>query len=191
MKKYLIAHELGHAVCAEVQDGFWYSSGLVLERDETSLAYAWSEKLDTKKEGLKSPYVKLKQMMNLGGLFGELLYSGKWNPWGVRADIDEVVSANTSRHPLILELDDWLWRDDDENSFRFCSALSTDSERRAFTLDAHDTARRLPALWDAYLDFCDRIDKHLFCVNVDEIVKSKKTEIEEEELKEIVKEIVI
>ncbi len=191
MKTGLISHELGHAVCAEVQDGFWYASGLVLTKDDGALAYCWSEKRDDRKPNINGPYSKIKGMMSLGGVFGEILLQGKWSPWGARYDIDEFATANSKgNNKLMIELDRWLWIDDDELSFKACSTHSDERSRRAFVLDAHDTVRRLPNLWDAYLDFCDRINKVVFLSNVEDIAKSKKVELDEAELKKIVKEIV-
>jgi len=192
MNKLVIAHELGHAVCAEAQDGFWYPSGLSFEKDESALAYCYCEKHDQKKPDLKGPYIKLKQMMNLGGIFGELLYGANWSPWGARCDVDEFITANSKgKNKLMVELDGWNWIDDDELSFRACTILSGDKARREFVLDAHDTARRLPHLWVAYLDFCDRIDKATFFANVEDIANEKQVEIDQKQIKKIVKEILI
>ena len=192
MDKSIIAHELGHAICAEVQDGYWYPSSLDFERDENALAYCYCDKLDEKKTYVKGPYSRAKQVMNLGGIFGELLYAGDWSPWGARSDIDEFVTANhKSKSKLKDELDKWLFRDDDELSFRACSSFADESSRREFALDHHDTCRRLPELWNAYLDFCDRISKDAFRENIEDIAKSKETSIGGAELKAIIKDIKI
>lgn len=194
MHRLTIAHELGHAIGAETQDGFWYPSGLSFEKDDNAVAYCYCEQLDTKKPNLKGPYTKVKQIMNLGGIFGELLYAGYWHPWGARGDIDEFISANSNtRNKLKDELDDWYWLADDDKAFR--AVLNHDdygyASRGKFVLDCHDTARRLPLLWEAHLDFCDRISKEAFKDNVIEISKTKETEIGEKELKKIIEDIVL
>lgn len=192
MNKLIVAHELGHAVCAEVQDGFWFPLGLGFEKDESVIAYCYCDKHDKKKPNLKGPYSKTKSMMNLGGLFGELLYGSNWSPWGARADIDEFVTTNSkTKNKIMIELDSWTWVDDDNLSFRACTRLESDKIRREFVLDAHETARRLPNLWEAYLDFCDRIDKKIFFASVDAISTSNKLELNKSELKKIIKEIII
>jgi hypothetical protein len=190
MDKSTIAHELGHAICAEVQDGFWYPSSLDFERDENALAYCYCEKLDEKKTYVKGPYSRAKQVMNLGGIFGELLQGGEWSPWGARADLDEFVTANyKSKSKLKVELDEFLFQDDDELSFRACSSYPDQQSRRNFVLDHHDTCRRLPELWIAYLDFCDRISKDAFRDNVDDIAKNKETTIDGKNLKVMIQDI--
>lgn len=187
----VIAHELGHAVCAETQDGLWVATSLDFEKDDNAMAYCYCDKLD-KPKPLKGKYVKTKQMMNLGGIFGELLVDGNWSPWGARNDVDEFVTANDrSKSKLKEELDNWLFRDDDELSFRACSSFQDDSSRRSFTLDHHDTFSRLPHLWEAYVDFCSKISKDAFRENVDDLMKDKSQTIEGAELKEIMKDIVL
>lgn len=190
MDKSIIAHELGHAICAEVQDGQWFPSGLDFERDENALAYCYCEKLDDKKPHIKGPYSRAKQVMNLGGIFGELLLTGEWSPWGARSDVDEFVTANQkSKSKLKEELDRWLFQDDDELSFRACSSYGDESSRRGFLLDHHDTFRRLPELWKAYVDFCDRISKDAFRDNIDDLAKGKTKSVDGKELKAIIKDI--
>ena len=185
--KLIIAHELGHAICAEVQDGFWYPSSLEFEKDDNALAYCYCEKRDTHK-GIKGPYSRTKQVINLGGIFGELLYGGEWNPWGARTDVDEFVTANKASK-LKNELDEWLFQDDDPLSFRACSSDPSEVWRRNFVLDHHDTSRRLPELWNVYLDFCDRIDKPSFKEVVDRINKEKIKVVDSKMLKRIFGEI--
>ena len=58
-------------------------------------------------------------------------------------------------------------------------------------MDTHDTARRLPIVWEAYLDFCDRIDKKAFIENVDYIDDNDIEEVESDLLKKIMKEIIL
>lgn len=191
MDKYIVAHELGHAICAEVQDGFWYPSGLSFKKDDGTLAVCFCDKRKERKKNVKGPYSKTSGMMNLGGLFGEMLWGGEWSPWGARADIDEFITMNTTRNAIKNELDEWLWVKDDDLSFRACSKIDSTEARRKFRLDCHNTARRLPALWDAYLDFCDRIDKESFKFHVNEIVSNNMVEVRTKDLKEIMKEIII
>lgn len=189
--KLTVAHELGHAVCAEALDGFWYPSSLSFEKDDNAIAYCYCDQLDTKKPHIKGPYSRTKQVMVLGGIFGEILIGGKWSPWSARADLDDLTTANIkSTHPLIDEVDNWMWRDYDSLSFRACTSLDTDRARRSFLLDSHDTARRLPELWKVYLEFCDKIDKIAFEDNVHDISKSGSKSIEGKELSEILMGII-
>jgi len=190
MSKYVIAHELGHAICAEVQDAIWYPTGLSFESEDGILAACLCDKRKTKKD-IIGPFSKTSAMVNLGGIFGELLWNGKWAPWSARADVDEFITLNTKKSPIQTEMDNWFWVDDDELSFRSCSKMFYVEERRKFRMDCHDTARRLPNLWSAYLDFCDRIDKHAFIDSVNEISSNGKVELSTKDLREIIKEVVL
>ena len=191
MNKGIIAHELGHALAANTQDRFWYPTSIVLEKDDNALAYCYCDQLEEKKSHVTGPYTKFKQMMNLGGIFGELICNGHWSPWGGRADIDEFVTANCkSSSPFVEELDDWLFVDDDDFSFRACSALKDRSLRRSFLMTHVDTFQRLPELWGAYVDFCDRIRVEAFIEAVDDIAKSKERMINGNKLAAIAKDII-
>jgi hypothetical protein len=191
MNRGIIAHELGHVICAEVQDGLWKPTGISLTKATGSWAETEFKELTKRKSNLHGPYSKTKYMANLGGAFGELLVLNVWHPWCVRADVDEFITANigSANSPIVSELSDWLWRDDDALSFKACSSCDGVRLRRKFTIDHHDTCRRLPRLWDAYIDFCDRIDKKAFATSVDEILRSHKKEIIGQDLKELIKAI--
>ncbi len=190
INKSVIAHELGHAVCGEVQDGFWAATSLTLETDDNNLAYCHCYQLDVRKDTVNSRYSKLSEIFNLGGIFGELLFEGAWNPWGSRADLDEFVTANSnSRSALKEELDDWFFRDTDPRSYHACSRKRTTTERRLFKLDAHDTATRLPELWKVYLDFCNRIDKDEFKRCVAEISVDGENTVPASKLKPMLKRV--
>ena len=190
VSKNIIAHELGHMLSAVVQDGFWIPTSLKLKGEYNTLAHC-ACKQETKMKKIRGPYVKIKGIMDLGGIFGELLWSGSWRPWGCRQDVDDFTLGNKNlNNILVVELDYWLWVDDDELSFRACSQFDCDSSRRQFMMDHHDTCKRLPELWKVYLDFCDRIDKISFKENVIDISKHKRTTIGNKELKKIIKDIV-
>ena len=191
MDKYIVAHELGHAICAEVQDGFWYPSGLSFKKEDGTIAACFCDKRKVRKKNVTGPYSRTIGMMNLGGLFGELLWCGEWSPWGARADIDEFITVNSTRNSIKNELDEWMWMNDDKLSFRACTKINDGEERRKFRMDCHDTARRLPSLWSAYLDFCDRVDKQEFKNQVNIIVSNNKVEIKTKDLKAIMKEIIL
>jgi len=194
MDKILIAHELGHALCAEVQDGFWVPSDLSFKREKGNgtLAYCSCDKRATRKPKVRGPYSRTTNIMNLGGLFGELLQRGCWSPWGCRADIDEFVTTNRANNLLKMELDDWMWVSGDDLSFRACSSINSGTiDRRKYTMDSHDTAKRLPQVWMAYLDFCDRIDKEKFKDKVDYILINKVIEVKTKLLKEMMGDVIL
>lgn len=189
MDKYLVAHELGHAMSANVQDAFWFATELSFKKESGVLATCSCEKRKTRKKDIVGPYSRATNISSIGGIYGELVIRGCWSPWGCRSDIDDFISTNKTSNPLKVELDEWMWISLDELSFRSCTSLPTVKERRKFVLDSHDTAKRLPELWKSYLDFCDRINKEKFkeCVNI--IAKNKTEKVENEMLKQLMKEI--
>ena len=187
INKALVAHELGHAISATVQDAFWVPSSIEFIKNDSEQAACYCDKLEMRKSGMKGPHSRTKHIMNLGGIFGELLWCGSWSPWGARADIDDFITANyRSKSDLKFELDSWMFIDDDKLSFRACSKRDENVERVEFELDHHDTCRRLPQLWDAYLDYCDKIDKGAFMETIDEISKANEEIIQGKKLKEII-----
>lgn len=189
MDKYLVAHELGHAMSANVQDGFWVATELYLKKEDGVLATCSCEKMKSRKSKITGPYSRTTNIMNMGGIYGELIIRGCWSPWGCRADIDEFIVTNKISNKLRNELDEWMWISLEDLSFHSCTSLPTIKDRRKFVLDSHDTAKRLPELWKSYLDFCDKINKEKFkeCVNF--IVNNKAIKIENEMLKQLMKEI--
>ena len=192
IKNSLIAHELGHALCAETQDGYWYATSLDFKGDDGAMANCYCDKHKNRKTNIKGKYTRIKDMMNLGGLYGELLLGGSWSPWSARCDIDDFTTSNQgSKAKIVIELDLWMWVDLDHRAFRSCTMYNDVRSRRAFKLDAHDTCHRLPHLWTAYMDFCDRIDKDLFKANVLDIAKANDKEVDNAELTKIMKEIIL
>jgi len=172
--KSIIAHELGHALSSEFQDGYGDPINIEFEPDGNELAICWCAEHEKKKPNVAGVYSKTKSISDLGGIFGELLYTGGWNPWGARVDVDNFLCSNyRSTSNLKNELDEWMWVDDDSLSMRACTCGDTITSRRSFELDHHDTCERLPAMWLAYVDFCNRIDKTEFRRVVDEILKNK------------------
>lgn len=175
-KKLNIAHEFGHAISGFVQDIDFSPIFIELNPSkgcQASCSFSGGKKKTT------GEFSKVKHMSDLGGIFGELLYSGYWKPWGVRSDVDDFTYKSSK---WTEELDSWLWVDDDDLSFRACSQLDSESLRRRVIMDSHDTARRLPTLWSMYMDFCDKIDKGEFKLIVNEIYRDKISEIGEDDL---------
>lgn len=183
-KRSVIAHEFGHAVyCVLFDDGF-IPSTLVVKSGGGMHGYVLFDEVPTR--GLKGKYSKFKEPCFLGGIFGEMVYQGTWEPWGARNDLDTFITLNKRKKFMIKELNDWMWMSNDEKSFRSCSNFVLDSERRKVTLDSHDTSRLLPDVWSAYKDFCDQIDKDAFNNVVNELCDGGVDMIEDKELMDLI-----
>ncbi|MBU1082737.1 MAG: hypothetical protein KKB59_19785 [Spirochaetes bacterium] len=189
VKLDVIAHELGHVICAKVHDGINVIDKIILESNDN--VDAWCEYSELKQElVVESSYKKFKGMFHLGGIFGEILYHSKWNACGARRDIDDFVTPNKKNTKFICEIDSWFWIDDDALSFRGLTA--GDSEYRTETfITFYETAIRLPELWKAFLDFCSRIDTHEFIKTVDEIHNNEITIITKKEINKIIRRVVL
>lgn len=187
--RYVIAHELGHAVCAAVQDRYWKPIKLELDSDGSALAVCHAVRLEESK-AISGRYSNTRDVMNLGGLFGEMAFQGRWSPWGARYDIDEFVIGNrTSRSKVKEELDSWLWKDIDKHSFRQCAKKYDIGNRFNFKLSEEDTKKRLPELYKIYEDFLKRIDIVSFVDAVEEIYNTGLAEVKGSRLRRMIREI--
>ncbi len=184
VSKSIIAHELGHAISAFAQDSGYIPTLIELKDSKNCLAACYMDEFDMKKPG---PYGNTKGICDLGGIFGELLFQGWWNPWGARLDLDNFISANSK----LVELDSWMWVNTEAGSFHYINSFPTIKERRAVRVDMHSTFRNTQYIWEAYCDFCDRIDKEEFIKVVDEIHKNKTESIEGENIADLGKRILL
>ena len=196
-KSILIAHEFGHAVVANIIDNCYKCSSGIDLKPEDGLARAYCDLIPSRKKVI-SPRNKSKQrfsniinITDLGGIFGELLYRQRFDPWGSREDLDGFITINMrSRSKLISELFAWMWNDDDELSFPSLMKREKSSYKKQFiSLDIYDVMKRLPNLWEAYLDFLDKIDRDEFSLVVDEISLCNDDYIDEVDLEGYVNRI--
>lgn len=200
-KSVIIAHELGHAIAAMILDVEFDPVAIEISpKGSSAQAYCHltsdTDDEDRMKKGNMSSVKdakKLADIVDLGGIFGELIYAGEWDPWGSRSDLDEFTSTNRKRKsPLIDEIFEWMWNDEDELSF--ISKIREHKDRilkYESTLDFYDTMVRLPYLWSVYIDFCGKIDRKEFKNVVNEMNKSKSNFIEGKELKAYLNRIII
>ena len=128
-------------------------------------------------------------MSDLGGIYGDLLFSGGWSPLAARGDMESFITENSTTG--MTDLMAWFWKDDDDLSFRAASSLPTKKERNDFKFDSHETCIRLPFVWEAYCDFCDKIDKAEFKAIVSEIYKAKKKKINKKQIQAYAKRIIL
>lgn len=185
----IVSHELGHAVYGEIFDGDCRPTSLCFKSDNSALAFC---EFENRRKKFTTPF---KGISYLGGMFGELVYGGKTNPWGISSDFDLFISENREIYggmylgiPLIDEIDSWLYIDDDEKSFR---ASTINREMRGkFVLDCQDVFERLPNIWKLYCEFCNNINKDEFIRIVEKISKGKATTIGKIRLRGFLKEII-
>jgi len=187
VSEILIAHELGHAIAGILQDNLYWPESITLYGSKGILACC---EFDDRPRKITGRFGKFKYMSDLGGLYGELIIEGSWNPWSARSDLDSFNCENTSNISKISELDQWLWMDDDDLSFRACTKLFPIKERRFFKLDAHETFKRLPFIWDAFCDFCDKINKNEFKTIVKEIRKNEEEVLDQKQIEDYAKRII-
>jgi len=151
----LLAHEFGHAVYGNLFDVENDASSINIEGTSTVQGYCYF----TEKRGKAIPtaYSRLKEISYLGGMFGEMLYSGQFSVYGARSDIDEFITTNKySQSSLLGELYNWYWLDEDAYSYsKIVQQVETE-----FT--NHEIAERLPWLYDAYCRFNQHIDAEKF-----------------------------
>lgn len=185
----LVAHELGHAVSALIYDTDCVPS--MMEFSGDTFTYATCSFVGDKNKKVKSRYGNLKEVSYLGGIFGELAYSGLWYPWGARDDIENFLIANEkSKHSLVLELDYWMFTDHAKNSFRDCASGRTIKQRRLFTTSLKATEVSTRHLYDCFLDFTSRINVDLFAKSIDEITESGKFKIYKQSINKYTRRII-
>lgn len=185
----LLAHEMGHALIAHMFEEKYDPIAIeICKPSDPAQAYCHFTDEKTSKAGNTSGVRSnrsLVDLTDLGGLFGELLYRGEWDPWGSRTDIDNFTCANKKRTSgIVHELFEWMWNDRDELSF--FEKISEHKERKMkyeSTLDVYDTMYRLPLLYQAYEDFLWKINRKEFKNVVDTLAGEKEVFVEGDELR--------
>ena len=185
VNKKIIAHEIGHALVGRLFDKEYDPDYLLLEGEKGSIAacYFLQERTSI------PPYPGLKNISDLGGMFGELLYCGCWWPWGARADLDNISYEGNNK--LVKEVDEWLWNSNKKNSFFGLIKNKTRLERRRIKCDKVYTVKYLPNIWNEYCKFINFIDKKEFLLVIDEIYNEKECIIHNKKLCEIMDRIML
>jgi len=179
--KQIIAHELGHAISGVVQDN--YLLPYEIEFNEVVGTTASCSVEFVSKRGLKGPFSTLKNVSDLGGVFGELVFCKKFEPWGCRVDIDNFISSNLkSTRGVIHEVDMWFNVEEDGYSFYVIRSTIPYKNKKRVLYDETEFECRLPNMYEIYEDFLNRIDVKEFRACVNEIYRGKITNIDKDEL---------
>lgn len=190
MTKGTIAHELGHIIVNEVLDGMFITTKLVLNPSEGSLAYV--EYDNSKRKKCKYKLGKVESFMDLGGIFGELVYYKKVSVWGARADLDSFTSVNIrvtkSKQKIVKEIYTWLWINKNQSLFRV-ARLPTIKQRDAFAIPLEKFQKILPITYKVYLDFLKLIDEKEFITVVNDIFNTKKATYNEADIQSFISKI--
>ena len=190
----IIAHEMGHAIVGEILDSEYEPTTITLRSTKGEAGRAACNFNTTGEYGNTSlPTIRrLHNLIDLGGIFGELILNGEWSPWGASYDLEDFVGVNIeSRGKLITELFNWMYNDEDDQSYFDLIRKEKDIiGKRNTTLTWNDTRTRLPQLWEVYLDFVGKIDIKNFKDVVVEIEKGSEKEISKARLNRYMKRIV-
>jgi len=180
INKRIVAHEFGHIVASMTHDNFLMPSRMVLKKDGYAEAYTLFDDVPFKNLGtIKKNLTNVKNLCNLGGIFGELLVYGSWTPWQARQDLDEFVTLNIKRQKLVKEIVAWMWLDTDPQSF--VELVREDYRNRAKKIRNHiffsenQMVERLPLLHSTYCDFLSIIHQDEFKAIVNEIYADGRT----------------
>ena len=156
----LLAHEFGHALYGNLFDVENDATSINLVGDDSTLG--WCNFSEKKNKAILTRYSRLKDLSGIGGLFGEMLYSGFFSIYGARNDLDEFITCNKhSNSSVIGELYNWYWLEDDEQSY---FKMLTYEETEILECDVSE---RLPWLYDMFCRFNKHIDKEKFIDIID------------------------
>jgi hypothetical protein len=162
--KRVVAHELGHSIASRFDNEF-DSRSISLE---TTNLYEAACMATRKNEGNGNTLLKNKHLscvINLGGIYGELLFCGNWEVTNSRLDIEEFLSFNRkSKSQFIGELVNWFWHDEDPYSFYNLSRVNNGCR-----LFPNEISYRLPYLWESFIVFRDRVNTYQFRTTVEMI----------------------
>jgi hypothetical protein len=165
LNKEIISHELGHAICSDVMDGMYDVDEISFTPKDEKNCYAYCHLVERKNMKFK-PYRKLKDLSDLGGIFGEMLYDGKFNLWWAREDLDNFVTSNYhSKSKLVDEVEHLLNKSELSQKIRLIPRKS-----RKATMDPISIVvikNNYPEIYKAYRYLERRVNKWNFktCVN--------------------------
>ena len=186
--KPTIAHELGHAIIADLFDPIYVTSELQLYSTRTEYAAMWPEKR-TEKHSSKNVVLSYIAVCDLGGMFGELTYRDKFCPWGCRSDLLSFLAINRKNLSFRTELDNWFYTDTDPLSFRVAVLGGDKKERLHRFWHKYTFETRLPKTAKLFNKFWAIIDKNEFASVVDELHKNRMLKVERDEIRQIIKRI--
>lgn len=185
MKKHVIAHELGHAISNEIQDGGYEFSYISFESDDkTSYAYCNLDELDRNR--FKS-YRNLTDVSDLGGIFGELACYKSFYLWWARGDFDNFIICNSKSKSKLVDDVDNLYN----KSLYFDNIRKMSRHNRRKNKDKMliGDLKEYKHLYMAYRDFEKKINKRAYISIVDYLFSSKVKELEYEEFHEYLRKI--
>lgn len=189
--KSIIAHELGHAVLMHMDNEF-KATKISLKEEDGNWASCDCKKIKGGKGNTVNLEVsKLHGISDLGGIFGELVFCGKWNPWGCRLDLDDFTSNNcTSKSKIVNEAFEWLWNDSDKLSFFNFLKKKSRYKKSVSYFTEKQTEKRLSNMWSAYQSFASKINPTEFRYIVNEIYEKEKEEIRHNTIQKYIKRVV-
>lgn len=189
--KSLFAHEFGHAIVARLMDPRFDALYLDLATNDTAYAQCYPTDRVSKK-GMKVKRKNLAFIIDLGGLFGELLFQGKCVPWGARIDITDFLACNRTASAFRQELDRWFYTDNDSLSFRRFLLKGVHKRRFAYMTE-DEFAQRLPATYKIYSLLKGLVDEEEFRRVIEELWEGSQmhelTTIAEEPLTTLIKRV--
>ena len=182
--KLTIAHELGHALYGNLFDTEADATSIDIGGDAS--LQGWCEFAEKQQAHIPTKYSRLKDLSDLGGIFGELMFSGSFGVYGARSDLDDFVTVNKrSQSSIIGELYNWFWLEDDDLSYK------TITKYECTQITEDEMINRLPWLYDAYQTFNQYIDEEQFTCEVDELHSTGVTEIDDETIRAIIERVVV
>lgn len=188
--KSLLAHELGHAIFSYLYDTDAYPTCLKLTPTEDTLGYVEFNA----GEGLPCADQHIGRIPSnsyFGGMFGEMLHSGRFRTLGVRNDIDDLLSAlrytkngkpngkqsyRRSKSAIFRELWAWFYTDHDRLSYGGMMKRWMDCPRGVdgTYMTEKQFAKRLPVTAKIFEKFISHIDPEEYNAVVEEMYESRK-----------------
>jgi hypothetical protein len=172
-------------------DPRWDALYLDLSTNDTAYAQCYpTERLS--KRGMKVKRKNLAFIIDLGGLFGEMLLLGKCVPWGARIDITDFLACNRIASAYRQELDRWFYTDNTPLSFRKFLLKGVHKRRFAYITE-EEFKERLPATYRIYVLFKSLIDQDEFKAVIEELWADSQlrelTTIAEEPLTKLIRRV--
>lgn len=187
MNKEIISHELGHAICSDVMDGMYDVGEISFTPKDEKNCYAYCHLIERKNMKFRS-YKKLKDLSDLGGIFGEMIYSGKFNLWWAREDLDNFATSNFySKSKLVDEVEHLLNKSELSQKIRNMPRKSRKTiEPVSIVLIKND----YPELYKAYRYLERRIDKMNYRSSVNQLSYKEINSVSEKQYLKIKGEII-